>query len=210
MKTTLLLALIMVIQGCNFADSDASLNREGYVSNVDQKPREYFVYLPKGYQQASDKTWPVLLFLHGNGERGNGLDELDFVLKHGPLYEAWIQKKDLPFIIISPQLHMYDFDKKLDYIGNRTRDEIPQRLEKGVEARPKAFATSQPIQRAQSVTSMNDVAPLLPLGWEKSERDLLSILDAVTAKYRVDTKRTYLSGLSYGGFGTWYMASKHP
>jgi predicted peptidase len=28
--------------------------------------------------------------------------------------------------------------------------------------------------------------------------------------YKGDDKRVYLTGLSYGGFGTWYLASKHP
>jgi len=45
-----------------------------------------------------------MLFLHGHGQRGNGLKDLDYVLTHGPLMEAWIQRKELPFIIISPQL----------------------------------------------------------------------------------------------------------
>lgn len=71
-------------------------------------------------------SWPILMFLHGNGERGNGKDELDYVLMHGPLYEAWIQKKDLPFIIVSPQLPMFDFDNKgIDYITNRSKKIYP-------------------------------------------------------------------------------------
>lgn len=32
----------------------------------------------------------------------------------------------------------------------------------------------------------------------------------VTAKYRVDTNRVYLTGVSLGGEGTWYLAAKHP
>lgn len=92
--------------------SQEQLFRASYQSSVDQSEREYFVYLPRGYHDKPDKKWPVMLFLHGNGERGNGQDELDFVLMQGPLYEAWVQKKDLPFIIISPQLHMFGFDKK--------------------------------------------------------------------------------------------------
>jgi predicted peptidase len=42
------------------------------------------------------------------------------------------------------------------------------------------------------------------------ERDLLNILKQVQTRYRTDLRRTYLTGLSYGGFGTWYMASRHP
>src|SRR5690606_41936194 len=94
-----------------------------YVSQADNKSREFFVYLPGGYETQPEQQWPVLLFLHGNGERGNGLDELDYVLIHGPLYEAWIQKKDLPFIIIAPQLHMFGMGK-VDYIARRTRAQI--------------------------------------------------------------------------------------
>lgn len=32
----------------------------------------------------------------------------------------------------------------------------------------------------------------------------------VTAKYRIDTNRVYLTGLSLGGSGTWYLAVKYP
>ncbi len=35
---------------------------------------DYLRYLPKGYRQDSGKRWPLLLFLHGAGERGGPLD----------------------------------------------------------------------------------------------------------------------------------------
>ena len=57
---------------------------------------------------------------------------------------------------------------------------------------------------------MTKVAPLLPDGWERAEQDLLQMLDSVQSTYRVDSKRLYLTGISYGGFGSWYLASKHP
>lgn len=59
----------------------------------------YLLYLPKGYGE-SDKPqkWPVLLFLHGSGERGA---DLSAVKKHGPPKIA--EEKDLPFIVVSPQ-----------------------------------------------------------------------------------------------------------
>jgi len=191
--------------------STAELLRESYQSSVDQSQREYFVYLPKGYHAKPDKKWPVMLFLHGNGERGNGQDELDFVLMQGPLYEAWVQKKDLPFIIISPQLHMFGWDEKgISYIDNRSKDNIPKRLAQGVAMRSAAFVTNTDIQRAPSLTDMSNVAPLLPQGWEMLEDDLIGMLDSVHKNYRVNVNKTYLSGLSYGGFGTWYMASKYP
>ena len=76
------------------------------------------------------------MFLHGNGERGDAKADLDYVLTNGPLYEAWIQKRDLPFIIIAPQLPMYGMDEKADYLKRRTRAQIPVRLEHGVPDRP--------------------------------------------------------------------------
>jgi predicted peptidase len=191
--------------------SDQQLLREAYRSSVDQSQREYFVYLPRGYHSEPEKKWPVMLFLHGNGERGNGQDELDFVMMQGPLYEAWVQKKDLPFIIISPQLHMFGFDKKgISYIDNRSKGNIPKRLAQGVPKRSSAFQTNENIQRLPSLIDMSQVAPSLPQGWELLEIDLITLLDQVQANYRVNDNKIYLTGLSYGGFGTWYMASKYP
>ena len=57
----------------------------------------YLVYLPKDYEQK--ESWPLLMFLHGAGERG---DDTELVKKHGPpkLIE---QGQELPFIVLSPQ-----------------------------------------------------------------------------------------------------------
>ncbi|WP_390592337.1 alpha/beta hydrolase-fold protein [Simiduia litorea] len=201
---------LLALVGCGESShNEPQLVRTNYVSALDKKSREYFVYLPAGYRAQSDKKWPVLMFLHGNGERGNGQDELDYVLKHGPLYEAWIQKRDLPFIIISPQLHMLGMEK-VPYIANRSRAEIPQRLAQGVPKRPTRFDTPELMRAGKNITDLSDVSPLLPMGWEQVEIDLLSILGAVHKTYATDKRRTYISGISYGGFGTWYMASKHP
>lgn len=191
--------------------AEAQLLRKDFVSSVDHETHQYFLYLPRGYADQPQKQWPVLLFLHGNGERGNGRDELDYVISHGPLYEAWIQKKDLPFIIISPQLPMFGMDKKgIPYIDNRTRAQIPQRVADGVPARDPFQPTKGPLAPAQAAPDMSQVPPLLPVGWEMVEQDLLDMIASTHRDYRADTRRTYLTGLSYGGFGTWYMASKHP
>ncbi len=191
--------------------SEEKLERQSYVSTVSQLERDYFVFLPRGYDDDKQKVWPVMLFLHGNGDRGNGKDELDYVLKNGPLYEAWIQKKDIPFIIIAPQLHMFGFDQKgIDYIDNRSPAEIPRRQADGVPPRPPRFGAPQALQRQASVSDMSEMAPLLPMGWDKLEADLLAMLDAVHENYRTNPEHTVLTGLSYGGFGTWYLASRHP
>ena len=59
----------------------------------------YLLDLPEDYNPAARKRWPLLLFLHGAGERGT---DLKLVAKHGPP-KAVTQKKDFPFIIVSPQ-----------------------------------------------------------------------------------------------------------
>ncbi len=58
---------------------------------------KYLLYLPPDYDK-HDK-WPLVLFLHGAGERG---DDLNAVKRHGPpkLIEGG---KQFPFIVVSPQ-----------------------------------------------------------------------------------------------------------
>jgi poly(3-hydroxybutyrate) depolymerase len=75
MKQRLLLMVIMVafMGGCSqlkstTGPSNEQLLRLPYVSSLDQLKREYFVYLPRGYESQPHKQWPVLFFLHGNGE----------------------------------------------------------------------------------------------------------------------------------------------
>jgi predicted peptidase len=58
----------------------------------------YWLFLPAGYRK-DGKRWPLMLFLHGSGERG---DDLELVKKHGPpkLIEAG---HEFPFIVLAPQ-----------------------------------------------------------------------------------------------------------
>jgi len=60
---------------------------------------KYLVYLPKDYPVSEDTKWPLILFLHGAGGRGDNLDSLK---KHGPpkLVE---EGKDFRFILVYPQ-----------------------------------------------------------------------------------------------------------
>jgi len=62
---------------------------------------DFLLQLPEGYDapENADKKWPLLVFLHGAGERGTDLEQLK---KHGPpkLIEAGHR---FPAIVISPQ-----------------------------------------------------------------------------------------------------------
>ncbi len=58
---------------------------------------KYLLYLPKDYDQ--QPAWPLMLFLHGAGERGDNLAQ---VKQHGPpkLIDSGRQ---FPMIVVSPQ-----------------------------------------------------------------------------------------------------------
>ena len=59
----------------------------------------YLLSLPADYNKQPKKKWPLVLFLHGAGERG---DNLELVKVHGPpkLIE---QGQQFPFIVVAPQ-----------------------------------------------------------------------------------------------------------
>jgi pimeloyl-ACP methyl ester carboxylesterase len=196
---------------CTYPVHQPRLLRRSLVSKQDQKVHEYFVYLPKGHDGIVSKRYPVLMFLHGHGERGNGLDDLDYVLAHGPLYEAWIQKRDLPFIIISPQLPMYDMDKDWpEFFNARNKSWVPQRLAEGTPPRNWGDPQTAALAGAMHSDTFPEGIKTLPKGWFMIEDDLLTMLDDINRNYFGDQQRTYLTGLSYGGFGTWHFASTHP
>ena len=68
--------------------------------NDDKTTIDYLLSLPNGYNQ-SKARWPLLLFLHGAGERGNDLRQ---VAKHGPPKQASKNQYGYgAFIVVSPQ-----------------------------------------------------------------------------------------------------------
>ena len=85
----------MIIHGDMIAMSEAVQTKKSF-----SKEMRYFLYLPDGYRKEGGKRWPLIVFLHGAGERG---DDLELVKIHGPpkLIEAG---KKLSFIVASPQL----------------------------------------------------------------------------------------------------------
>lgn len=112
----------------------------------------YWLHLPANYAPASGEPWPLILFLHGMGERG---DNLELVKIHG-IANVVENQPDFPFITVSPQC-------------------------------------------PDTVT------------WAPDELDHLNaLLDDIITRYAVDTSRIYLTGLSMGGFGTWYLAARNP
>lgn len=60
----------------------------------------YLLALPDGYEAAAGKKWPVVVFLHGAGERG---DDLEVLKKHGPLKLIAAGRK-FEAIVVAPQV----------------------------------------------------------------------------------------------------------
>jgi predicted peptidase len=59
----------------------------------------YLLFLPRNYSNAGAERWPLILFLHGAGERGKDVWKAAF---HGPT--KYIEKHpDFPFIVVIPQ-----------------------------------------------------------------------------------------------------------
>lgn len=63
----------------------------------------HLLHLPTDYGVDPRRTWPLILFLHGVGERG---EDIELVKKHGVAKVAERQP-DFPFIAVSPQCPEY-------------------------------------------------------------------------------------------------------
>ena len=71
-----------------------------YNSNtVEDISLEYLIYLPDDYNENLQESFPLVLFLHGAGERGR---DLELIKKHG-IPKRINEGKEFPFIVLAPQ-----------------------------------------------------------------------------------------------------------
>ncbi len=103
-KILLSLAVLgLLVTGCSSSkiyneESNKQMNKSFTREVTKTVSANYLLYLPKGYGKEK-KEWPLVLFLHGIGERGNNLE---LVKRHGPPMLV-AQGNEFPFILISPQ-----------------------------------------------------------------------------------------------------------
>jgi predicted peptidase len=182
MTTIARLILISLIVSTGLgAETQTVATFEGTVSK--KIGYQYLLSLPTGYDAAPDKRWPVLLFLHGAGERGT---DIWLVARHGP--PKLIRGEVTAAVPAGPAATA----------GAATPAESPEAR----AAREKAAALLK--------ENFIVVSPQCPVGvWWDTEA-VLALLDEVTAKHRTDPRRIYLTGLSMGGYGTWSVALNHP
>lgn len=91
------LALMAAVQANNVRADGAGQQKAAEMNRTVRITMNYLLYLPKDYDQKP--SWPLVLFLHGAGERGS---DLALVKKHGPP-KLVVEGKQFPFILVSPQ-----------------------------------------------------------------------------------------------------------
>lgn len=114
----------------------------------------YQVYLPEDWHREEHRLWPIILFLHGRGERGG---EGMWQTQIGLPQEVRDHPERWPFVIVMPQC---------------------------------------PINAYWTDPQSIDMA--------------MATLDRETAEFDGDPDRTYLTGLSLGGYGAWELARLYP
>lgn len=98
-------AVALLVAGCALRGS-AAQPAPGKQAEMDFKQTRtqtlearYLLFLPKGYAADAEKKWPLILFLHGAGERGADVWK---VATHGPPKVVGTNA-NFPFIVVSPQ-----------------------------------------------------------------------------------------------------------
>ena len=98
MRSRILVTLLMMSAIANNAQN---VQQEGSFQGtvIRNVTMDYLLYLPDDFESSPDSNWPMLVFLHGSGERGNDLEK---VKMHGPP-KLISEGKAMPFVVLSPQ-----------------------------------------------------------------------------------------------------------
>src|SRR4051794_33849882 len=139
--------------------------------NVDQYPTTAWgtltyglTYLPSDYNSTTT-SYPLIIFLHGSGEGGDGIPGLNNLLVYG----------------------------------------LPNRIANGWD--PQAVNPADG-QNYKFIV----VSPQAPSAahWSYAWGSIQWVLQNVISRYRIDTTRIYVTGLSAGGAGTWSCVTNGP
>lgn len=140
----------------------------------------YRYYLPEGYE-TSGKTYPVLLYMHGNGSRGtNNTSQLSAYTINTAVYNS-----DYECIMIAPQCPGSPEEWTLySTVGNVNNypgsEKYVEFLESGEPYGSEYFCAA------------------------------VELLDKFLTDYRVDTSKVYLAGSSNGTGAVWNLMSLYP
>jgi predicted peptidase len=96
------LALLLFFAVGTFFAQDKPQDKIVSPKSFEYRPKpvglKYLEFLPKGYEAKGEKKWPMILFLHGAGERGTNVWRVNI---HGPAKYA-AAHPEFPFVLISP------------------------------------------------------------------------------------------------------------
>jgi predicted peptidase len=103
-NTVLLFTLLLGLSACSTINNSTAMKpgqtaQKFHLERKQVLAADYLLFLPQDYDASSDQRWPLILFLHGAGERGTNLW---LVAKHGPPKIDTAQT-NFPFIVVSPQ-----------------------------------------------------------------------------------------------------------
>lgn len=100
LRAALAVICLLVVTALRADGMPANQEAKTFRRRIDhQLELQYLLFLPEGYKADAEKSWPLMIFLHGSGERGTNLAK---VAVHGPP-KTVKTKKDFPFILVSPQ-----------------------------------------------------------------------------------------------------------
>jgi predicted peptidase len=107
MKNLLYLFICFLFFGKSFAQIlnppfSTAGNQVAVLKNTSHLNFGYYEYLPTNFSTTSGKLYPVIIFFHGFGEKGDGTTQLNRIIVAG-LPKLLNTTLDLPGIVISPQ-----------------------------------------------------------------------------------------------------------
>lgn len=168
--------VVLVLVGCclhgvgnlNAAEPPVDQYTEQSIVDAQGQIHRYRLLFPAGYDQQAGQQYPLVLFLHGAGERG---DDNVAQLKHGAAEFARADRQaEYPCFVLVPQVAKEQRWVDADWSHAQGKGTFP-------DSPSPAYAAA-----IAAVKSWIDSG-------------------------RVDPTRVYVTGLSMGGYGTWYAAA---
>ena len=124
------------------------------IKEVCNSEKEIFPYIARVPSKMHDKM-PLILQLHGAGERGNGSDSVINAVEKNGFSHIFTDDAEIDCVLVQPQCRADSF-------------------------------------------------------WVAHIQEIKIFIEQLVKKYNIDEDRIYLTGLSMGGYGTWYTASAFP
>jgi predicted peptidase len=169
-----------------------TVERDGKPAEVEMR---YLLYLPVDYGKSDEKV-PLLLFLHGSGERGA---DLEVVKKHGPP-KLVSEGKNFPFVLVSPQCpadsrwNADELAKLVEHVANTLRVDHKRLYVTGLSmggsgtwsllaAHPDLFAAAMPICGRGDMAALDQYAktPIWAVVGGKDRAETVASMRDITA-----------------------------